>query len=238
MKCLGLDYSGAVCAWACVEDGRLISYGSFGFDDLNCIPTKKDGAVLNKIYRQTLDILIKLQPDAVLLEDIFSQSVLGYKKLAKVQGAVQVAMARYEIDIPLIMKLASAIRSPYHLSLYKPEFMEHIDMNKLLSRKFRERVSELKQPKKIKLSWYRKAYKFVKKYIKAYADTEFDIAKKMRIIDFVNGLYGLQLTYAENDTADAILNSFYLYQVRAGIIREAVKLKKKRKIKKAVDKLI
>lgn len=238
MKCLGLDYSGAVCAWACIEDGRLISYGSFGFDDLQCVPTKKDGTVLNKIYRQTLDLLIKLQPDAVLLEDIFSQSVLGYKKLSKVQGAVQVAVARYESDIPLVMKLASEIRAPYNLSLYKPEFMKMIDMRKLLSRKFRERVAELKRPKKVKLSWYRKSYMFVKKYLKAYADTEFDIAKKMRIIDFVNGLYDLQLTYVENDIGDSILLAYYLYQLRAGIIRETVKKKKKRKLKKTVDKLI
>lgn len=240
MKYLGLDYSGAVCAWSCIEDGKLISYGSFDFSDIKTIPSKYEGAVLLKIYRQTLDLLIKLQPDYVLLEDIFAQSVIGYKKLAKVQGAVAVAMARYENEIPIMFKYASEVRAPYDLTLYKPDFMKAIDTNKLLSREFRARVAELKKPKKIKLSWYRKAYKFAKKYLKNATEDEFEKAKKGKVISFVNTMYGLSLTYVDNDIADSLLLAHYLYQLKTGMIIPPPKKKKKRKIKvkKTVDKLI
>lgn len=240
MKYLGLDYSGAVCAWGCVEDGKLISYGSFDFLDIKTTPAKHEGTILMKIYKQTLDLLIKLEPDFVLLEDIFAQNVIGYKKLSKVHGAVMVAMSRYEKEIPITLRWASEVRAPYSLSLYKPDFIKSVDQNKLLTREFRARVAELKKPKKLKLSWFRKVYQFAKKYLKNSTEFEFEKAKKGKVINFVNAIYGLSLEFVDNDIADAVLLAHYLYELYTGKIIPKAKIKKKRKIKvkKGVDKLI
>lgn len=246
-KYLGLDFSGACCAWSfMVNEGfefdntlRLISYGSFDFKEIeerhkNDKTWIIEGHILNKIKSEVSSLLSKLEPDIILLEDIFAQSVTGYKRLSKVQGAVLQALASNRLICPntqLIMKLASEVRAPYKLSLYKPHFMESLDRNKLQSKLFRERIASLKQPKKKKLSWYRKAWKFVKKYFKNAVEHEFDLAKKNIIIEFVNNRFGLKLDYADNDIADAILLSYYIGQLDLGVIVAPKKVKKKRKTK-------
>lgn len=236
---LGLDYSSTHCAWACLdENGQLLSYGDFTFEDISDKIPNRIGAILNKVRRETINIISKLQPTHLFIEDIYAQTITGYKTLSKIQGVVEAVCYSYP-EIEIMYRNALEVRGFYKLILTKKPFVaKYGDANiakKIITKYFRIAAAKLKPQKKFKLDRYRRIWKRIKKSLKHYLIKEFDYYKKKIVIDYVNKKYNLKLEYDDNDTSDALVNATWLYDYSRGIIPKKLKKKRKKKVVKEVE---
>lgn len=97
MRILAFDQASRTSGWSLFEDGNLVEYGKFTFDDSNF------GIRLVKIHDKVKSLIDKYNPDEVVFEDIQLQSSFGnnvdtFKKLAEVFGVIYELLT--ELNIP------------------------------------------------------------------------------------------------------------------------------------------
>ena len=104
MRLLALDQSSRTTGFAIFEDGKLIQYGTFTFDD------EDFGVRLYKIRARVYSLIQQYKVDQVAFEDIQMQdNVITFKKLAEVYGVVQELLT--EINMPHEIVLAATWKS-------------------------------------------------------------------------------------------------------------------------------
>ena len=87
MTILALDQASRTSGWAVYEDGKLIKYGKFTYEDTDF------GERLYKIRNKIQELIDTYLPNEIIFEDIQLQSTIGnnvetFKKLAEVFGIV------------------------------------------------------------------------------------------------------------------------------------------------------
>ena len=98
MRILALDQASRTSGWSYFEDGKLLSYGKFTYDDQDF------GIRLYKIREAVKTLILKYAPDEVVYEDIQYQKdkekygVDTFKKLAEVYGVVQELLTEFKIS--------------------------------------------------------------------------------------------------------------------------------------------
>lgn len=239
-KFMGLDFSSEKCAWALVErrtDEELMtreyvlsSFSSFSFDDYD---KKTHGTNINgyKVMHTNLMLLGLLNniiPDFIFFEEIFAQTVTGYKTLSKIQGAAELACFQHNIHLPIIYSYAKEVRAHYGLNVHKKTYMKGLNADLICEKHYQlqlktleARSSKVDDAKKIKL--HQKIFSKPATYLAK----EYDVYKKQVVVDFVNAKFGLTLSYADNDLADAILNGYHLARV-TDFVEEPKKSRKKK----------
>lgn len=104
MRTLTLDQSSKISGWAIFEDGKLIKYGKWSFNDDDL------GIRLVKLRASLLQILNEEDIDEVVMEDIqLQENVQLFKTLAEVFGVVHETIT--ELKIPVCAVLASSWKS-------------------------------------------------------------------------------------------------------------------------------
>lgn len=106
MRILALDQASRVTGYSIYEDGKLIDYGKFIYEDTDF------GVRLNKIRKKIQSLISEFAIDELIYEDIQLQSSVGnnvdtFKKLAQVYGVVT--------------ELATELKIP-HQSVYSTEW--------------------------------------------------------------------------------------------------------------------
>ena len=97
MKKLALDQASRITGWSIFEDGKLLTYGKFAYDDTDF------GQRLYNIRNKVKSLIIDNNIDKLVFEDIQLQNSIGnnvdtYKKLAEVFGVIQELAT--ELQIP------------------------------------------------------------------------------------------------------------------------------------------
>lgn len=108
MKILAFDQSSRTSGFAVFEDGNLIDYGKFTYEDSDF------GIRLMNIRNKIISLIKKYQPDQIAFEDIQLQNnvvnnVDTFKKLAEVFGIVYELAT--ELGIPHLIVLSSTWKS-------------------------------------------------------------------------------------------------------------------------------
>lgn len=235
MKILGLDLSLTCCAASIIEEGHLLEYLTLNFDspEFSEMATilGEDIVKLHNIKEFVIDLIKKHNIGCIMLEDIYlatatvkgkmSINLEAFAKLCKIQGVVDELMYQIMLDFPTVQyhkACASEIRRHYDLNLGNlKSYRKYLNDDIIIRKYFRLQAKKLKTlmvkgkvAKKQKwLSRLRKVWKYVKSKIKHYIKLEYGLAKKQKVIDYVNIRYNLQLKYEQNDTADAILIGSY-----------------------------
>lgn len=193
------------------------------------------GQLLNEIQEFVETNMEFYQPDAFIIEEIFANNnnLDAVKPLIKIQAVVEQTISRYKLkrqSSPLVeYKCASSIRAKFGFNI-----------DRILSEsQFEKKQIEIsKKPVKIKKDGtpakrhplegmtyqqyvsdpgnYRNKYPeidFTKYRTIKPSITEYDFAKKILVINFVNKTFGFDFTYHDNDKADAVLNVYYLYLI-------------------------
>ena len=111
-KILALDQSSHISGFSIFENGKLVKFGKFEFND------KDMGARLFKIAEKVKNIISEENITEVIIEDIQLQRTIGdnvttFKILAEVIGVLY-EMA-YEIHIPINAVLASVWKSKLNI---------------------------------------------------------------------------------------------------------------------------
>lgn len=236
MKYLFFDLSEKCSAFAVIEGGQLVSYGN------EQMTSQLFGESLFKLKVWLTDIIHKINTTNIGIEDIFSQSITGYKKLAKIQGIAELVCYNYNKSSPLFAN-ASAIRKYFKLNIQK--VLTEKQYNKKISKK-KNNVKTYWEYLKDENHYYNK-FKAIDFNVDCYriidgklVDTrkikkvkisstgniksigskinQFDFAKKIVIIDFINRTFKTNFDYNDNDICDAILGAYYYYLLAIGVI--------------------
>lgn len=103
-RLLALDQSSRTSGYAIFEDGKLLTYGKFTYDDADF------GVRLEKIRNKVENLIHDYQIKEVVFEDIQLQdNVETFKKLAEVFGVIYELLT--ELSIPNQTVLASSWKS-------------------------------------------------------------------------------------------------------------------------------
>ncbi|HNQ20633.1 MAG TPA: hypothetical protein PKI46_06200 [Bacteroidales bacterium] len=236
MLCLFFDLSEKMSAYAVIEDNKIISYNS---ESMLC---ETFAETLFKLNQWIKDIVYKVNPDIIGIEDIFSQSVTGYKKLAKLQAIAELVCYNYNKQEP-IFAIAKSIRKHFGLNIDKvltekaynkkyknkpktpySEYLKnenhyynkfkHIDFNTKHLRIVNGELVDIRTKRTVLIT------KKGKIKTKGKLISEFDYAKKIVIVDYINRNYNTNFNYNDNDIVDAILGSLFLSK---GFYKKAVK---------------
>ncbi|MDD4292243.1 MAG: crossover junction endodeoxyribonuclease RuvC, partial [Clostridia bacterium] len=154
---LGLDFSSKCCGYAVLKRDKspdatfvnVVEIGDFIFDE----PPKNleivDGYKVRKVFEETTEMLIKFKPDAVLIEEIFAQTVSGYKMLSKVQGAIEAAIYTYNHvmaavkPVKTIYRSAVQIRACYSLNTHKKSYIDSLSVPAICDVNYTQQVAIL-----------------------------------------------------------------------------------------------
>ena len=130
-KILALDQSSHVSGFSIFENGKLVKFGKFEFND------KDMGARLSKIVQKVKSLISEENIDELIIEDIQLQRTVGdnvatFKILAEVIGVLY-EMA-YDIRIPISSVLASVWKSKLNIkgkdrSAQKKAAQEYVQTN-------------------------------------------------------------------------------------------------------------
>lgn len=86
MKILALDQATKTTGWSLWEDGQLIDFGKFSFDDADILKR------IHKVCVQLQILTVQHKPDMIVFEDIQMQGMINnvqtFKHLAQLQGAI------------------------------------------------------------------------------------------------------------------------------------------------------
>lgn len=111
MRILALDQASRTSGYAVFEDGKLLKYGKFTYDDYDF------GVRLNKIRSKVKSIIEEYKIDEVILEDIqLQENVDTFKKLAEVYGVLYELAT--ELKLPNSATLASVWKSQLGIKGY------------------------------------------------------------------------------------------------------------------------
>ena len=111
MRILALDQASRTSGYAVFEDGKLLKYGKFTYDDYDF------GVRLNKIRSKVKSIIEEYKIDEVVLEDIqLQENVDTFKKLAEVYGVLYELAT--ELKLPNSATLASVWKSQLGIKGY------------------------------------------------------------------------------------------------------------------------
>ena len=103
-KLLALDQASRISGYAIFDDGKLIKYGKFMFDDYDF------GDRLYKIRKKIIELVQTYEINEVAFEDIqLQENVETFKKLAEVFGVVYEIVT--ELQLPHYIVLASSWKS-------------------------------------------------------------------------------------------------------------------------------
>ena len=238
MKYLFFDLSETNTGYSILETTnnkiKIIDFGAKSFTGFDCM-----GEELTEMNKFFIDLLVRIKPDVIGIEDIFSQSIKGYKKLAKIQGICEKACYNYNKAIPIIA-LASKIRKtfglvignrilseiqynkkkkkiPYKVYLektlenptnYRNKF-KHIDFTESQYLYYRNNLlyDIRKQEDRNRLT---KTYKNGNQALLGKPLDEYDYAKKIVVVLYINKELKTEFTYAENDICDSLLGGLFL----------------------------
>ena len=110
MKILALDQATATSGWSVFEDGQLIAFGKFSFDDTDIFKR------IHKVCTQIKILILQYKPNKIVFEDIQMQgqvnNVSTFQKLAQLQGAI--AETCYLAEIPFELLRPTEWRSICH----------------------------------------------------------------------------------------------------------------------------
>lgn len=111
MRLLALDQASRTSGYAIFEDGKLLKYGKFTYDDYDF------GVRLNKIRSKVKSIIDEYKIDEIVLEDIqLQENVDTFKKLAEVYGVLYELAT--ELKLPNSATLASVWKSQLGIKGY------------------------------------------------------------------------------------------------------------------------
>lgn len=104
MRLLALDQSSRISGWAIFENGALVKYGKWDFNDDNV------GVRLVKIRNACMQLIQEESIDEVVMEDIqLQENVQLFKILAEVFGVIYELIT--ELKLPVTAVLASSWKS-------------------------------------------------------------------------------------------------------------------------------
>lgn len=252
---LGLDFSSSCCAWSVMrrvinseqpDSCSLSIYGKgiFSFDayDKKEHGRNEIGYKMHVVSENLREVLLKYEPDVIFFEEIFAQTTTGYKTLSKIQGMAERECFLYSMRIKcnpvLVYAYASEVRACYNLNVHKKKYMLQFDEKEICNRYYEAQVKALQERSKKPPSDARIMSIFTKVFSKPkiYLSKAYDEYKKQVVIDFVNSRFNLNLTYADNDLADSLLNCYFIAQCSpASDIQKFFddEAKNKKKIKKS-----
>lgn len=232
MKYLFFDLSTSLSAFALFENERLIDFNGKSFKDFEC-----DGQMLKEFEIWIADIIYRSNADIIGAEDIFSQSVTGYKILSKLQGIFEKICYNYNKCIPMLIN-ASEIRKQFDLNIgnrimteqeyikktkkqkNKKSYQEYLKSPNNYRNKFKDTDFTVCQNYYIKDNILYDIRKDKKKLLRKFKNgktkitgsklNEFDYAKKIVVVNFINKELKLDFCYTDNDYCDALLGGLYL----------------------------
>lgn len=240
MKLMSLDLSTKGCAIAVLNSSIKVGDRPFKVEYTFIKPSFKTnkeeiGQLLNEV-QEFVETNIELhQPDAFIIEEIFANNnnLDAVKPLIKIQAVVEQAISRYKLkrqSSPLVeYKCASSIRAKFGFNidriLSESQFeKKQIEISKKPIKKKKDGTPAKRHP--LEGMTYQQYVSDPGNYRNKYPEidftkyrtikpsiTEYDFAKKILVINFVNKTFGFDFTYHDNDKTDAVLNVYYLYLV-------------------------
>ena len=234
MKLMSLDLSTKGCSISILNFGDQPFKIEYTFMKPSFGTSKEEiGQLLNEI-QEFIETNIEIhQPDAFIIEEIFANNnnLDAVKPLIKIQGVVEQAISRYKklrnCEFLVEYKCASSIRAKFGFNidriLSENQFeKKQIEISKKPIKKKKDGTPAKRHP--LEGMTYQQYINDPGNYRNKYPDidftkyrttkpaiSEYDYAKKILVIDFVNKEFNFDFTYHDNDKADAVLNVYYLY---------------------------